>query len=222
MTRPAGGVLCVYAITGAGNQTAPGRGPGGERLDTVAGGRFAAIVIRAPRAPRSSLPGLRRHAAVVRQLWARLPAVLPVRFGTCFGGAAELTLALGSRQRALAGDLRRVRGRAQMTVRVFTAAGRAAPELPATAGFSGGADYLRGRAAQAAREREVSGFDPLRRSVSRWVREERVEQHAGVASVYHLVPRSSVDAYRRKLERAAASAHLRIAVTGPHPPYAFC
>jgi hypothetical protein len=54
------------------------------------------------------------------------------------------------------------------------------------------------------------------------MREERVWKHGGVVSVYHLVPRSSVDAYRRVLERAAAGAHLRIVVTGPHPPYAFC
>lgn len=221
MTRPSAGLLCVYAITGA-RSPVPARGPGGERLDTVAAGRFVAIVTSAPRAPRASLPSLRRHDAVVRHLWSRLAAVLPARLGTCFHGAAELTLALASRERALAGDLRRVRGRAQMTVRVFAVPGQAVPEPTASSRFSGGAEYLRGRAAEAAREREVPGFEPLRRSVSRWVREERVEKHAGVVSVYHLVPRSSVDAYRRVLERAAAGAHRRIVVTGPHPPYAFC
>jgi hypothetical protein len=221
VTRPSAGLLCVYAITGA-RRRVPARGPGGERLDSVAAGRFAAIVTRAPDAARSSLPRLRRHDAVVRHLWSRLPAVLPARFGTCFGGAAELRLALASRERALARDLGRVRGRAQMTVRVFAVPAPAVPQLTASTGLSAGAEYLRGRAAQAAREREVPGFEPLRSSVSRWVREERVEKHAGVISVYHLVPRSSVDAYRRVLQRAAAGAELRIAVTGPHPPYAFC
>jgi hypothetical protein len=53
------------------------------------------------------------------------------------------------------------------------------------------------------------------------VRDERVETRAGVTSVYHLVPRAAAEAYRRALDRAAAAQGLRIAVSGPWPPYAF-
>ncbi len=224
MTVPAAATLCVYAIVD-GRSTVPARGAGGARLVTVAGGRFAAIAARVPRAPRPSPRNLRQHDGVVRDLWSRLPAVLPARFGTSFGGAADLALALIARERTLARDVRRVRGRAQMTVRVMnrTGTGAAAVPLPALEpSAASGTEYLRRRAALAAREREIPGFASLRAAVGRWVREERVETHAGVASVYHLVPRGSVEAYRRAMERAAAGSGLGIVVTGPHPPYAFC
>ncbi len=84
-----------------------------------------------------------------------------------------------------------------------------------------GAAYLRERAAAAAREREVPAFEPIRDAVRRWIRDQRVEKREGVASVYHLVPRASADAYRVAAERAAADNGLRVVVTGPFPPYAF-
>jgi hypothetical protein len=106
-----------------------------------------------------------------------------------------------------------------------------------------GVRYLRERAAHAAREREIPGFGPVQAAVTRWVRDEKVEKSGEVgksgevekwrsgevrerrkvriASVYHLVPRASADAYRRAAERAAESAGLAILVSGPHPAYAF-
>jgi hypothetical protein len=84
-----------------------------------------------------------------------------------------------------------------------------------------GGAYLRERAAAAARERDVPGFEPVRAAVRRWVRDERVEKREGVASVYHLVPRASADSYRTAAERAGADSGLRVVVTGPFPPYAF-
>jgi hypothetical protein len=53
------------------------------------------------------------------------------------------------------------------------------------------------------------------------VREERVEQHGNIATVYHLVPRGSVGAYRRALEKQAGETGVRLMVSGPWPPYAF-
>ena len=84
-----------------------------------------------------------------------------------------------------------------------------------------GRDYLRHRARAAAAQRAVPGFEPVSNAVARWVRDERVEQRGGVSSVYHLVPRSSADAYRRAVRLSAAAAGLTAIVTGPWPPYAF-
>jgi hypothetical protein len=53
------------------------------------------------------------------------------------------------------------------------------------------------------------------------VRDERIERQARVASIYHLIPRSSADAYRVALDRAARKAGLRMRVSGPWPAYAF-
>ncbi len=48
-----------------------------------------------------------------------------------------------------------------------------------------------------------------------------MEKHPGVASIYHLVPRGSVERYRSALERAAQDAGVRMIASGPFPPYAF-
>jgi hypothetical protein len=53
------------------------------------------------------------------------------------------------------------------------------------------------------------------------VRDERVEKRERVATVYHLVPRASAEAYRRAIDRAAAAARLQVIVSGPWPAYAF-
>jgi hypothetical protein len=67
----------------------------------------------------------------------------------------------------------------------------------------------------------VPAFAPLRAAVRRWIRDERVEKHDRVASIYHLVPRGSIDRYTSAIERAAREAGVRMIVSGPWPPYAF-
>ena len=67
----------------------------------------------------------------------------------------------------------------------------------------------------------MPGFEPVKNAVRRWVRDERVEHRAGVSTVYHLVPRSAADAYRRAVQQSSAAAGLPAIVTGPWPPYAF-
>ena len=84
-----------------------------------------------------------------------------------------------------------------------------------------GGDYLRARAREAAAQRRVPGFEPVRAAVARWVRDERVEHRDGVSTIYHLIPRASSARYRQALEDAAAAAALPAVVTGPWPPYAF-
>jgi hypothetical protein len=104
-----------------------------------------------------------------------------------------------------------------MTVRV--------PHTPATARPTGertsGSEYLRSRARAAGSAGDIPQFEPLRAAVRRWVRDERVEQHGGIATVYHLVPRGSVEAYRRAIERKARDTSARLLVSGPWPAYAF-
>jgi hypothetical protein len=56
------------------------------------------------------------------------------------------------------------------------------------------------------------------------VRGERRERHERpplLASVYHLVPRDGVDAYRTAVASAAEEAGVRVTISGPWPPYAF-
>jgi hypothetical protein len=57
-------------------------------------------LVRSRRRPAPSTRNLRRYAGIIESIAARVPAILPVRFGTTFDDASELTLALHSRAAA--------------------------------------------------------------------------------------------------------------------------
>jgi hypothetical protein len=205
----------------------PVRGLAGERLRPVTCGGVTAIVGDMRRRRTPSPATLVQYDDVIRTLAARLPSVLPARFGTCFNDLDELHDVLQLRQRPLSRALAHVRNRSQMTVRIMEAGRAGKVSRVSTAGGSGGARggrgraYLRQRALAAEREREIQAFEPVRDAVRRWIRDERVEKRQGIASVYHLVPRSAADGYRKALIRAASAAGLQVVVSGPWPPYAF-
>jgi hypothetical protein len=210
----------VYALAPRG-VTVPGA------LRTISAGGIEAIVGTVPRPAKPTEAALRAHDRVLRELADGAPAILPVRFGTYFEDAGELELILRARQDTFRRALRAVRGRAQMTLRVAhppvgnPLRADAPPSGSPLQDGSTGTAFLQARAAAAAQARAIPGFDPVRAAVRRWVRDERVEKHGRVASVYHLIPRGSVDAYRRGVMRAAEAAGLRVLVSGPFPPYAF-
>jgi hypothetical protein len=224
-------------------------GVAGEPIRLVACGRLSAAVGELQRCPRATRDRLVRYAETVHSLSRQLTAVLPARFGTCVADLDELMFILRSRQASLMRALGLVRHRVQMTVRVLPETGTrgsglgtrllhvrtnvgsaevlateiasASPEPRAPSPERSGRAYLQSRAAEAARERDIPGFDPVRLAVRRWVRDERVEKRLTVATVYHLIPRASVPAYRRAVRSAAAAAGVRVVVSGPFPPYAF-
>jgi hypothetical protein len=214
----------VYAIVGARGASSM-RSRSGQRLRVVRSGSMAAVVGRVRCAPAPTAANLRRYDRTMRQLAERYPALLPARFGTVMNDV-ELLFVLSSRGPALSRALAAVRNKAQMTVRLVrrneTARQKPAP-VPSRAApsSSSGRDYLLARARAAAAERTVPEFEPLRSAVVRWVRGERVEQKGSVSTVYHLIPRSSTERYRKALEQAAAVRNVRAIVSGPWPPYAF-
>jgi hypothetical protein len=113
-----------------------------------------------------------------------------------------------------------------MTVRIMNGQGQRGVETEAAhhdraATARSGRDYLRARAREAAAQRDIPGFEPVRAAVARFVRDERVERRGAVSTVYHLIPRASSERYRQALERAVAAARLSAVVSGPWPPYAF-
>ena len=174
----------------------------GERLRAIAFDGVMAIVGDVPRRPAASTRNLRQYAAVVESIAARMPAVLPARFGTTFDDVAELTLALQSRGATMRQRLRAVRGRTQMTIRLVSesesgdasrasrshAAGRARVRLEHRA--TQGTQYLRQRLAVLRTAREVPELAPIRPAIRRFVKDERVERRGDVASVHHLIPRA--------------------------------
>lgn len=194
-----------------------------ERLEVMTAGSITAVFgrLRRPRAPTAA--NLRAYDRVIRALAARAPAMLPARYGTSAIDEDELRFILTSRRASLRRALSVVRNRVQMTIRIAAPPGdvRASPSRAAHHRRGTGTTYLRARAAEAAQELRVPVFDPVHAAVRRWVRAVHVERQGGVVSVYHLVPRRSVEPYRKALERAARDVGLRLRLSGPWPPYAF-
>ncbi len=199
------------------------------RLRVVRRGPLAAIVGDSVES-RPTEPAIRRYDRTLREMAERLPAILPARFGTAMV-EDELIFILSSRRGSLTRALRTVRGRVQMTVRVVEGdTGASGAKGAASAkdvvgrplqGASSGREYLLAKVGAATAARRVPAFEPIRVAVAKWIRDERVTRHAGVASIYHLIPRSSVNAYARCVHEAADAAGVRLVVSGPWPPYAF-
>ena len=205
--------LCVYALTSRLSGALDVRGIAGEPLQAVHLGRLDAIVGRVRATPKPTDRNLRRYGKTMSDLWRRVPALLPARFGTSARDVEDLRAMVRARERVIRRRLRAVRHRAQMTIRLVTPQSDPPPAIERSSGTS----YLRSRQ----REQAVPAFAPLRAAVRRWVREERVEKRHGVASIYHLVPRGSIERYRSAMERAAQDAGVRMVTSGPFPPYAF-
>jgi len=218
--RPSGRPANVYAIVTGATRSQVFTTRSGERFRIIRNGRVAAVVTQRARPLTPSAANLRRYDRTMRELAARFPAILPARFGTTVP-EDELLFILSSRRASLARGLATVRGRVQMTVRVMTTAAEVPPATDPFGSPSSGRDYLTGKARAAAAARVVPVFEPIRGAVARWIRDERVDRRGGVASIYHLIPRSSVENIRRTLNTAADAAGVRLVVSGPWPPYAF-
>ena len=221
-------IVCVYALITSSSSRVAATGVAGERLRAVTAGRVTAMVGELRRAPKPTMRNLKRYAAAIESVAARAPAVLPVRFGTCMTDVDDLTMALRSRHDTLCRRLRGVRGRVQMTIRLVLESGSGAAlhasltrDPSPDASQTRGTQFLQQRAASSMRAREIPGFDPIRAAATRWIRDERIEKRAGVATVNHLIPRGSVAAYRAAVARAADRSAVRLIVSGPHAPYAF-
>jgi hypothetical protein len=186
------------------------------------------------RAPAPDAEHVRRHDAVVRRLAAAAEAILPARFGTLVGDEPELGQALAARGAGLRRTLDLVRGREQMTLRVYAepaareasrddpAEGPGAVSVAAVAGAGAGARYLEARRAR--RGDLGSTLAPLRERLGDLVHAERLESHAVaplLASVYHLIPRAASGRYQAAVAGAAPVLPVRLRASGPWAPYAF-
>ena len=208
--------LYVYALLGT--RVARGRLPL-RRIEIVPVGGLFAAGERFPALPALTEEALRRQHRIVVRLSRLSKAVLPVRFGA-FMTDDELPQIVRARRAVLLRALKRVRGRDQMTVRIF---GPALEVLPAGRPSSG-SDYLRARAA-ALRPALTPGARALVKAVSSVVDAQRVSGSRGGVqlTIDHLVRRSNVARYRRLLSSCVEELqpHIDVAVSGPWPPFAF-
>jgi hypothetical protein len=212
--------LFVYALVESCAPLAM-RGLRRERLRLVPVKGFLAVVGDLSRPPKPSVASARAYDAVLRTLGRRCPATLPARFGSFVPEADALRRILAPRAASVRRALALVRGRVQMTLRVY---GPRAEPSGAPEARGPGARHLH-RVAQSLGGPAPPQIAMVRRALGALVRAERIERHARaplLASVYHLIDRGRERPYRAALRRVAPGiAPVRVAASGPWPPYAF-
>jgi hypothetical protein len=210
-------VIYLYAITDPGGPLPDLPGLEGAPLGQRDGGPVTAVFSRHEHIRFEPDPELLwTHDGVAEALMADR-AVLPMRFGTCLGGEAELDALLAERGGAFGRLLDRVRGRVELSVRVTTED----PNDPSPA--TSGADYMM----QRLRERRET--ETVARSLHAPLAElsERsavrlAPTGGGVLTASYLVPGEAVGEFTGAVEWLQEShPALAVACTGPWPPYSF-
>jgi Gas vesicle synthesis protein GvpL/GvpF len=176
----------------------------GEPVRALRAGALFALAGEVDRPPELTAEAVRAHEAAVRRLAQACAALLPVRFGSIAD-----RVDFSGREAELVEALELVRGREQMTLRVY---GEARP-----LNRRSGTAYLE----SVRRSRALPELDPLRAALAPLLRAERTEAHQGplLGSVYHLIDRGSAPEYLRAL--AGVELTVRVAPTGPWPAWSF-
>ena len=179
-----------------------------------------AAVERRSDVPPPELGSLERHQRVVERLASRVPAILPVRFGTLLT-ADEIEESLGPRQNAITDALDLVRGRRQMTWRLRGLPRRPARRPPVASSVLSGAEYLR-QAARPAAAPLPPGLRQVRTLLGPLAAAERESSRAEALppALYHLVEGGVVERYVAASE-AVRARFAQLALSGPWAPYAF-
>lgn len=157
------------------------------------------------------------HEAVVETLLAEGP-VLPARFGTVLPSVERLRAELDDRREEFAAALEFVRGRVELGVRAVWPERTVAGDVPKS-----GRAYLAQKLGQhqSAADAAASLHEPLARiAVADTVEIEHEPCLALVGS--YLVERDDVGRFRDEADRLAKRLEgIRLACTGPWPPYTF-
>jgi hypothetical protein len=207
----------VFAFVDERPGSRPGAGLGGPLAARRVPGGFA-IVERRGDVPPVEFGTLRRHDAVVARIAARVPAILPVRFGTLLE-LEEIEEALADREAEITEAFDVVRDRVQFTWR------RAAIARPraggAGAAVTSGTAYLR-QAARAAKPVAPAAFRAAREKLRPLIAAERYQPATSALpdTLYHLVGKEESERYGLVATKLAAATSV-VRVTGPFPAFAF-
>jgi len=170
------------------------------------------------------------HARVVSVCF-RTGTVLPFRFGTLFDSDEALRQAVRANRRAFGQSVARLRGKAEMHLKVMVRDGSlrgALPDvqLPDTVG----GEYLIKLREKASKDRERQTkaralsvqvhkmFNPLEEEISC----KRVNTDGMLIDIAHLIDSKSVEKYQNRYSSAAKQLkNCELSVSGPWPPYHF-
>jgi hypothetical protein len=204
----------------------PPSGPKGKGLSGALGLRSIpgglAVVERRADVPPPEFGPLRRHHDVVAHLAARVPAIIPVRFGTLLDDET-IDEALAERGEEIQQAFEAVRDRVQFTWRRQPRTSRRATaraKLHTLAELSG-TEYLR-RAARAATPPPPRSWRSLRAILAPLISAERYQPATATTpeSLYHLVPRDAGARYST-VATGLRQADAALTLTGPWAPFAF-
>src|SRR5919201_1654439 len=211
-------MLHLYALTEHPAQLAAARGIEGSLLLTVeVDGIDAVFSEPAVEVREATDDAILAHAGVVEKVAELNDAVLPARLGRPYASEEALAEAVRARAPELRKALERVRGCAELGVRVVSnAQGAGAPART-------GAEYMRSRLdAIRGAERVAEELHEAVRTIARDTASQILASPQFVLSAAFLVPRTEVDSFHtavRAVERERPE--FTFVCTGPWPPYSF-
>jgi len=206
------------------------QGVNGATVLSYPSGEFAVVVSEFDRAATTlEEKHVLEHARVVSVCF-RQGTVLPFRFGTIFDNDESLKHAVRANRRAFGESVARLKGKAEMHVKVLVRDGALRElrdvQIPDTVG----GEYLAKlrEKAMADRERQTRAkalsvqvhrlFNPLEEEVSC----KRVDTDGILIDIAHLIDSKSIEKYQNRCNSAVKQLkNCEISVSGPWPPYHF-
>jgi hypothetical protein len=193
-------------------------------FSVVPGDGVAAVVSREEPAAQPGVTALLAYERVVQSLHER-QTVLPLRYGCWLESEAEIVRLLNERRPEYEALLIRLGGMTEMGIRLLLPA-RPVASFP----LSTGASYLAAlrRRYSAGKtltieEDEQAGriVSPLASLVVDQRREAAPSRQGCMISLALLVPKTSVEEFRRQTRAIACRDGAKLLLTGPWPPYSF-
>src|ERR1700693_2042537 len=169
------------------------------------------------------------HARVVGSCF-RTGTVLPFRFGTIFDTDESLRHAVRANRRAFGLSVARLKGKAEMHVKVLVRDGQLRQLQDVTIPDTVGGDYLvkLREKAMCDRERQTKAkalsvqvhrlFNPLEEEITC----KRVDTDGMLIDIAHLIDSKHIEKYQNRYSSAAKQLkNCEVSVSGPWPPYHF-
>ena len=193
-------------------------------------GEFAVIVSEYDRATTNlEEKHVLEHAQVVRGCF-RQGTVLPFRFGTIFDTEDSLKQAVRSNRRAFGESVARLKGKAEMHVKLLVRDGALRELRDVIIPDTVGGEYLSKLREKAVADRERTTkakalsvqvhrlFNPLEEEISC----KRVDTDGILIDIAHLIDSKSIEKYQNRYASAAKQLkNCEMSVSGPWPPYHF-
>lgn len=234
VSRPGGGLL-LYCIANA-SSGGPNDEPGvhGARLERVVHGELVAVVSPVADMARVMAPAqvdLLAYERVIRSRHA-VADVVPMRFGSVLSGEAAVRAHLDEQRASYLRVLARVAGCVEVGVRALISSPPPPVMREEVAPIRSGADYLKARrhrysAESQLRDQCAALEQSLLSKVAPLCREHRMEfsrprpGEPVLCSVYFLVQRDQVPAFRAALSSSPGADHPETSLSGPWPPFNF-